>query len=146
MQSGGGFLTLYPSDATKPTVANSNYAANEVLNNAFTVGLGATDGAFNIFVTSNTNVIVDITGYYAPPEAGGLYYHSLPKPIRLLGNPLRTARLLYDWNSYPRRSGDASTRHNDLRWRDNSKCGDGFVWQCNNCRPADKRFPDAVPG
>ncbi|MFN0110617.1 MAG: putative Ig domain-containing protein [Blastocatellia bacterium] len=84
VQSGGGFLTLYPSDATRPTVANSNYAANEVLNNAFTVGLGAADGAFKIFVTTNTNVVVDVTGYYAPPGAGGLYYHKLPTPIRLL--------------------------------------------------------------
>ncbi len=84
VQSGGGFLTIYPSDATRPTVANSNFAANEVLNNVFTVGLGATDGAFKIFVTTNTHVVVDITGYYAPPGTGGLFYHTLPTPIRLL--------------------------------------------------------------
>ena len=83
VQSGGGFLTIYPSDATRPTVANSNFAANEILNNVFTVGLGA-DGAFKIYVTTNTHVVVDITGYYAPPGAGGLYYHKLPSPIRLL--------------------------------------------------------------
>ncbi len=84
VQSGGGYLTLYPSDAAQPTVANSNYEPNEVLNNVFTVGLGATDGAFNIFVTSTTHIVVDVTGYYAPPGAGGLYFHPLPKPIRLL--------------------------------------------------------------
>lgn len=82
--SGGGYLTLYPSDATQPTVANSNYLPNEVLNNVFTVGLGAGDGAFKIFVTSNTHLVVDVTGYYAPPGAGGLYFHPLPSPIRLL--------------------------------------------------------------
>ena len=84
VQSGGGYLTLYPSDATQPTVANSNYSPNEVLNNVFTVGLGAADGAFKIFVTTDTDVVVDIMGYYAPPGAGGLYFHPLPKPIRLL--------------------------------------------------------------
>ena len=84
VQSGGGFLTLYPSDATQPNVANSNFAANQVLNNVFTVGLGSGDGAFKIFVTTNTNVVVDITGYYAPPAAGGLYFYPLPKPIRLM--------------------------------------------------------------
>ncbi len=84
VQSGGGFLTLYPSDAAQPLVANSNYAANEVINNVFAVGLGNADGAFKIFVTSNTDVVVDITGYYAPPSANGLYFHPLPKPIRLL--------------------------------------------------------------
>ncbi len=83
VQSGGGFLTLYPSDATQPTVANSNFQANQVLNNVFTVGLGA-DGAFKIFVTTNTDVVIDITGYYAPPGAGGLYFHPLPSPIRML--------------------------------------------------------------
>ncbi|MFN0112129.1 MAG: S8 family serine peptidase, partial [Blastocatellia bacterium] len=84
VESGGGYLTLYPSDASQPTVANSNYAPNQVLNNVFTVGLGASDGAFKIFVTSSTNVVVDVTGYYAPPSANGLYFHPLPKPIRLL--------------------------------------------------------------
>ncbi|MFN0109548.1 MAG: BACON domain-containing protein [Blastocatellia bacterium] len=84
VQSGGGYLTLYPSDAAQPNVANSNYTPNQILNNVFTVGLGAGDGAFKIFVTSNTNVVVDVTGYYAPPAAGGLYFHPLPKPIRLL--------------------------------------------------------------
>ncbi|HMV87753.1 MAG TPA: M12 family metallo-peptidase [Blastocatellia bacterium] len=83
--SGGGFLTLYPSDVARPLVANSNYGPNEVLNNVFTVGLGASDGAFNIFVTTNSDVVVDVTGYYAPPgAAGGLYFHPLPTPVRLL--------------------------------------------------------------
>ncbi len=103
VQSGGGFLTLYPSDAPQPMVTNSNYLPNEILNNAFTVGLGASDGAFKLFVSSNTDVVIDVTGYYAPPSASGLYFHPLPKPIRLLetrtgfsgcqtpGAPLQTA-------------------------------------------------------
>ncbi|HEX9002702.1 MAG TPA: putative Ig domain-containing protein, partial [Blastocatellia bacterium] len=84
VQSGGGYLTLYPSDAAQPLAANSNYEPNEILNNVFTVGLGAADGAFKIFVTSGTDVVIDVTGYYAPPAAGGLFFHPLPKPIRLL--------------------------------------------------------------
>ncbi len=84
VESGGGFLTLYPSDVTRPLVANSNFAANQILNNVFTVGLGAVDGAFKIYVTTNTNVVVDITGYYAPPSASGLYFHPLPHPVRLM--------------------------------------------------------------
>ena len=84
VESGGGFLTLYPSGVARPLVANSNFAVNQVLNNVFTVGLGAGDGAFNIFVTTNTNVVVDITGYYASPSGSGLYFHPLPKPVRLM--------------------------------------------------------------
>ncbi len=79
-----GFLTLYPSDATQPTAANTNFAAGDVLNNVFTVGLGATDGALKIFASSTAEVVIDIAGYYAPPGASGLYFHPLPKPIRLL--------------------------------------------------------------
>ncbi len=84
VQSGTGFLTLYPSDAPQPGVTNSNYLANEILNNAFTVGLGVNDGAFKLFVSATTDIVIDVTGYYAPPAAGGLYFHPLPKPIRLL--------------------------------------------------------------
>ncbi len=65
-------------------MANTNYAAGDVLNNVFTVGLGDTDGTMKIFAQTTTHVVVDITGYYAPPATGGLYFHPLPKPIRLL--------------------------------------------------------------
>ncbi|MBA3321007.1 MAG: hypothetical protein H0T45_06115, partial [Pyrinomonadaceae bacterium] len=78
-----GFITLYPSGATLPTVSNLNYVPGQVVPNAFTVGLGG-DGALNIYASSSTHFIVDVTGYYAPPGAGGLFYHPLPNPIRLL--------------------------------------------------------------
>jgi len=82
--SGGGYLTLYPSDAAQPTVASTNYNPDEVVNNVFTVGLGAADGAFKIFALNTTDAVVDVTGYYAPPGTGGLYFHTLPAPVRLL--------------------------------------------------------------
>ncbi len=84
VESGGGSFTLYPSDIPKPNSANSNFAANQILNSLFTVRLGTGDGAFKIFVSSDTDLVVDITGYYAPPSATGLYFHPLPKPVRLL--------------------------------------------------------------
>lgn len=84
VQSGGGYLTLYPSDVAQPLAANTNYAANEILNNVFTVGLGAADGAFKLFAVNDTHVVVDVTGYYAQPGMNGLYFHPLPKPVRLL--------------------------------------------------------------
>ena len=79
----GGYLTLYPSNVSRPFVASSNFAPGEIVNNVFTVGLG-TDGAFKIHASTTTEVVVDVTGYYAPPGAGGLYFHPLPTPIRLL--------------------------------------------------------------
>ncbi len=80
---GTGNVTFYPSDANKPEVSNLNYAANQTISNSFTVGLSPS-GAFSIFTFSNVHLVVEVVGYYAPPGAGGLYYHPLARPIRLL--------------------------------------------------------------
>ncbi|MFN0107552.1 MAG: S8 family serine peptidase [Blastocatellia bacterium] len=81
--AGNGYLTLFPSNATRPTVANSNFVSGQIVNNVFTVGLG-TDGAFKIFSSATTDLVVDVSGYFAPPATGGLYFHPLPSPVRLL--------------------------------------------------------------
>jgi hypothetical protein len=46
-------------------IATSNYAAGQVWNRHFTVGLG-TDGAFKIFPLLTTDLVVDVSGYFAP--------------------------------------------------------------------------------
>lgn len=79
-----GFLTIYPSTAAQPQAANTNYQTGQTINNVFTVGLGAGDGAFKVFSLSTSHVVIDITGYFAPPGAGGLFFHPLPAPVRLL--------------------------------------------------------------
>jgi subtilisin family serine protease len=81
--SQGGYVTLYPTGALRPTVSNLNFTVNQIIPNSFTVALG-NNGSFDIFTSGGTHFIVDITGYYAPPGAGGLYYHPLPQPLRLL--------------------------------------------------------------
>ncbi len=78
-----GFVTLFPSSATLPTASNLNYVPGDVVPNAFTVGLGG-DGAFKIYATGAIDFVVDITGYYAPPGSGGLFFHPLAAPVRLL--------------------------------------------------------------
>ncbi len=50
----------------QPTVSNLNYVSGQIVPNAFTVGLGNSDGAFNIFASSSTHFIADLTGYFAP--------------------------------------------------------------------------------
>jgi hypothetical protein len=59
------------------------YEPGGILSNNFTVGL-SNDGKFNVFGERTIDVVVDVSGYYAPPTTGGLYYHPLSKPIRLL--------------------------------------------------------------
>ena len=81
--SGPGFVTLYPDGSSLPTTSNANYVNGQVVPNAFTVALGPS-GGFRYFVSTTINDIFDITGYYAAPGAGGLYFHQLPFPIRYL--------------------------------------------------------------
>src|SRR5450759_1007410 len=85
--SGPGYITLYPSDAAQPLAANLNYNANDIVSNAFTVGLGS-DGTFNTFASSTTHFVVDITGYYSAEvtdvNGTGLRYYALPYPVRRL--------------------------------------------------------------
>jgi hypothetical protein len=84
---GFGYLTIYPSDATRPTVASSNYGGGDVINGPFAVKLGA-DGKFKVYTFSTTHLVVDISGYYSasPQDANGvgLLFNPLPKPMRLL--------------------------------------------------------------
>ena len=62
----GGFLTLWPSTASQPTTAISNYGSGQVANRHFIVGLGQADGAFKIFSLATTNLVIDVSGFFAP--------------------------------------------------------------------------------
>ncbi|MEP7338039.1 MAG: PQQ-dependent sugar dehydrogenase [Acidobacteriota bacterium] len=78
-----GYLTIYPDGQPVPLAANMIYEPGGIISNNFTVALSG-DGKFNVFAERTIDVIVDISGYYAPPGTGGLYYHPLSKPVRLL--------------------------------------------------------------
>lgn len=83
-QSGlSGYLTIYPDGQAAPLTANMIYGASGIISNNFTVGLSA-GGSFDIFSERTLDAIVDVSGYFALPGTGGLYYHSLSKPVRLL--------------------------------------------------------------
>jgi hypothetical protein len=78
-----GYLTIYPDGQAVPLASNMIYTPGQIIANNFTVALSS-DGKFDVFGERNIDVVIDISGYYAPPGAGGLYYHPLSKPIRLL--------------------------------------------------------------
>ncbi len=65
VNAGGGYLTFWPSNATQPLVATSNYQIGQVFNRHFTVGLG-TDGAFKLFASATTDLVIDVSGFFAP--------------------------------------------------------------------------------
>jgi hypothetical protein len=65
ISSGFNWITLYPSGAFQPIASNLNFIDNQVVPNAFVVGLSS-DGKFNIYSSASTHFIVDLTGFFAP--------------------------------------------------------------------------------
>ncbi len=78
-----GYLTTWPAGSPLPVVATLGSANGNSLSNAAVVAAG-TSGAINIYVSNDTDVIVDSNGYFAPPGgANALYFHPLT-PCRIV--------------------------------------------------------------
>jgi hypothetical protein len=70
-----GYLTVWPSGGPKPVVSTLNDPTGTTVANAGIVPAG-TGGDINAYATQNTDLIVDINGYFAPPVQGGLSLYS----------------------------------------------------------------------
>ncbi len=77
-----GFLTTWPAGQTQPLVSTLNAPTGTVTANAAIVPAG-TNGDVNVFVTDDSNLVIDINGYFAPPGQGGLSFFPLT-PCRAL--------------------------------------------------------------
>jgi hypothetical protein len=79
-----GYLSIWPAGHPEPTVStlNSYSTTSTAIANAAIVPAG-TDGAINAYVTDDTDLIVDINGYFAPPLANGLEFYPVT-PCRLV--------------------------------------------------------------
>jgi hypothetical protein len=73
--AGLGFLTTWPTGIPQPLVSTLNDSSGTVVANAAIVPAG-TGGAINVFVTDQTQLIIDVNGYFAPPAAGGLLFYA----------------------------------------------------------------------
>jgi hypothetical protein len=61
-----GYLTFFPSSVMMPpNVATSNFTTGQIINRHFIVGLGG-DGKFKIYTSAQTNLVVDVSSYFAP--------------------------------------------------------------------------------
>jgi hypothetical protein len=60
------YLTLWPDGQTQPTVSTLNSNNGQVVANAALVAAGHA-GAVDVFVTNQTQVIIDIVGYFSAP-------------------------------------------------------------------------------
>jgi hypothetical protein len=72
-----GFLTTWPTGQPQPFVSTLNAPTGAVTANAAIVPVGA-GGNVSVFVTHDTDLVIDINGYFAPPLPGGLSLFNLP--------------------------------------------------------------------
>lgn len=61
-----GYLTAWPSGESQPLVSSLNSPTGTIVANAVIVSAGAS-GAVNVSSSDQTNLVIDINGYFAPP-------------------------------------------------------------------------------
>ncbi len=83
-----GYLTVWPAGQTRPVVSTLNALTGTIVANAALVGAGA-NGKVAVYPSNNTNLVLDIDGYYAPAASapGGLSLYPL-EPCRILDTRL----------------------------------------------------------
>jgi Bacterial Ig-like domain (group 3)/FG-GAP-like repeat/Putative Ig domain len=84
------YLSIWPAGQAQPLVSTLNSLDGSVLANAAIVPAG-TAGAITAFATNDTELVIDINGYFVPPSTGTLQFYPLP-PCRVLDtrNPAGT--------------------------------------------------------
>lgn len=83
-----GFVTVYPTGVDQPTASNLNVRAGQIRANSVTTGLGA-DGSVSVVTNmSSTDLVVDVTGYYAnadvandPSASGSTFVPATPRRL-----------------------------------------------------------------
>ena len=77
-----GYLSVWPSGQNQPVVSTLNDQTGTIVANAAIVPAGAS-GSISAFATDNTQLLIDIDGYFAPAGAGGLSLYPVA-PCRVL--------------------------------------------------------------
>jgi hypothetical protein len=77
-----GDLVLFPTGQKQPGSSTLNAPTGTTTANAAIVPAG-TGGAVSVVASSDTDLLLDINGYFAPPGPGGIYLHTVT-PCRVL--------------------------------------------------------------
>lgn len=77
-----GFLSIWPTGQARPVVSTLNSDTGSVTANAAIVQAGAS-GAVNFYASDDSDVVIDVNGYFAPAATGGLSLYTVT-PCRLL--------------------------------------------------------------
>ncbi len=82
----GHCLTVWPAGQAQPFLSTLNAPTGTLTANAAIVPAGAA-GAINLYTSDNSDMVIDINGYFAPPVPGGLSLYPL-MPCRALDTRL----------------------------------------------------------
>jgi uncharacterized repeat protein (TIGR03803 family) len=77
-----GYLSVWPVGQTQPLVSTLNDPTGTNVANAAIVPAG-TGGAIATYSTDDTDLLVDVDGYFAPSQSGGLSFYALT-PCRVI--------------------------------------------------------------
>src|SRR5271165_4661239 len=77
-----GYLTVWPAGQTQPVVSTLNALTTTTTANAAIVPAG-TLGDIEVFASNDSDLVIDINGYFAPPGPGGLSLYAVV-PCRVL--------------------------------------------------------------
>jgi len=77
-----GYLTTWPTGKAQPLVSTLNSYNGQVVANAAIVPAG-TSGEVSVYASDDTDVVLDINGYFASPGTEGLSLHTIT-PCRAL--------------------------------------------------------------
>ncbi len=83
--SGGvAYLTVWPQGSSKPLVSTLNDLTNTIVANAAIVPAGTGgEGGVATYASNDTDLVIDINGYFAAPASGGLSFYALT-PCRVI--------------------------------------------------------------
>jgi hypothetical protein len=80
--AGAGYLTVYPEGTSQPFTSNVNYTSGQTSANRVIVPLSSS-GQISIYSSAASNVVVDLSGYYADSLPPGTNFSALSTPVRI---------------------------------------------------------------
>lgn len=78
-----GFVTTWPQGGGQPNASVLNSPTGTVVANAAILPAGTPNGGVSVFASDDTDIIIDVNGYFAAPSAGGLSLYPVA-PCRVL--------------------------------------------------------------
>jgi YVTN family beta-propeller protein len=76
------YMTVWPTGQDRPTVSTLNDIPGQIIANAAIVAAG-TDGNVSVYPTNDTDLVIDINGYFAAAGTGGLSLYGV-QPCRVI--------------------------------------------------------------